>query len=228
MILKGVVFDLDHTLYDRYSTIMEIKDLVYDNLKEYIAESVTSEVFARNLCDSDKSYIIFGWEKILEDLVRKNMFAKIPDFKTYAEAVRDGFVKKAVPYPFTYTVLEFLKSRGLKIGIITNGKVIIQNPKLEMLGLKKYTDAIVISGALGIQKPSPEPFLEAATLLSEKPENLLYVGDHPLCDVEGSRNAGFTPVWVKTHGVWHDDICRAEHEIDSIAEIPALVDSLLG
>jgi putative hydrolase of the HAD superfamily len=55
-------------------------------------------------------------------------------------------------------------------------------------------------------------------------EELMYVGDHPINDIDGSRNAGYTPVWVKTTGYWcFEEIPRAEYEVETVAEIPDLV-----
>ena len=52
----------------------------------------------------------------------------------------------------------------------------------------------------------------------------MYVGDHPLNDVEGSRRVGYTPVWVKTTGTWFfDDIEKAPYEVDTVAELPELL-----
>ena len=64
MKLNGIVFDLDHTLFDRYKTIRAMKNYMFNNLKDYIAPDITPETFADNLCKSDKAFIIYGWQKI--------------------------------------------------------------------------------------------------------------------------------------------------------------------
>jgi FMN phosphatase YigB (HAD superfamily) len=57
----------------------------------------------------------------------------------------------------------------------------------------------------------------------------MYVGDHPINDIDGSRNAGYTPVWVKTTGYWcFEEIPRAEYEVETVAEIPDLVAQING
>ena len=52
---------------------------------------------------------------------------------------------------------------------------------------------------------------------------MVYVGDHPLNDIDGARKAGCVPVWVKTTGVWDDEIATAPYEVDTVADIPALL-----
>ncbi len=228
MNLKGVVFDLDHTLFDRYATLKKLSPLICSNLREYIKSDITDDEFIRNLCACDKDFVIFGWERIHENLCKKNVFSKIPEFKVYKEAVWSTYTKAAVPFPFGEEVLEFIKSKGLKTGIITNGSDEMQQKKIDMLGIRKYFDAIIISGNVGSEKPDSLPFIKACEALKESPENLLYVGDNPINDVEGSRNAGFVPVWVKTCNVWVDGIKKAPYEIESIQELPALITDIIS
>lgn len=223
---KGIVFDLDHTLFDRYATIRKLKDIISNNFREYLAEGITNEAFAENFCDSDKKYISGGWTPIFCDLERKGMFSKTPEKDTAVDAIRASFWHEAVPFSFTYSVLENIRARGIKTGIVTNGPSPLQRKKVDMLNLKKYMDAVVFAGDFKRQKPFPESFMAAAEKLSEKPENLLFVGDNPQCDIEGARNAGYKTLWVKTGGSWDEKFKRADFELDSIEEIPALLDSL--
>lgn len=228
MNLKGVVFDLDHTLFDRYETFRALKSFFYDSLKEYISADVTPEIFIEELCEADKKYIVFEWPRIFEYMCDRKVFSKIPEYNIFSGTMRSGFMKEAVLYPFTVDVIRYIKNKGLKTGIVTNGSSELQNKKMDMLGIKSEFDTIIISGEVGISKPNPEPFLEAASLLGEASENMLYVGDNPKNDVMGSRNAGYVSVWIKTHGTWIDGIEKADYEIPTIESLPALVDSLLG
>ena len=227
MKINGIVFDLDHTLFDRYATIKSLAGEIYKNLKEFINDNITPEIFAENLCAADKRYITTGWTIILEELDKKGMFSKVPEFAVYLNGVRSAFRKSAVPFPFTYTVLENIRNMGLKTGIVTNGSSDLQKQKVSLLNLEKYIDEIVYAGDFERQKPYPDSFISAAERLGENPENLIFVGDHPEFDIEGARNAGFKTLWVKTGGSWNEDFTRADFELDSIEGIPALLDILI-
>ena len=88
-------------------------------------------------------------------------------------------------------------------------------------------DEAVFTGDIGVHKPEAEPFLLLSRKIGIPPEELLYVGDHPLNDVEGSRRVGYTPVWVKTIGAWYfDDIEKAPYEMDTVEELPSLLEKI--
>ena len=133
----------------------------------------------------------------------------------------------AVEFPFAKPMLCRLREMGLKIGLVTNGPSEIQKIKLNHLGMADYFDEAVFTGDIGVHKPEAEPFLLLSRKIGIPPEELLYVGDHPLNDVEGSRRVGYTPVWVKTIGAWYfDDIEKAPYEMDTVEELPSLLEKI--
>lgn len=68
------------------------------------------------------------------------------------------------------------------------------------LGLTRYFETVVLSGDLGVAKPSPEIFREAARCLGLPPERILHVGDDPQADWEGASLAGFQCFEVRRPG----------------------------
>ena len=57
-----------------------------------------------------------------------------------------------------------------------------------------------------------------------KTKEMLYIGDHPLNDIDGSRNAGCIPVWVKTTGIWtFPEVKKPDLQVDTVKEIPQLI-----
>jgi putative hydrolase of the HAD superfamily len=52
----------------------------------------------------------------------------------------------------------------------------------------------------------------------------MYVGDHPKNDVDASRRAGYTPVWVRTIPNWVlEDMEKCELQVDTVEELPELI-----
>lgn len=219
--LKGVVFDLDHTLFDRYATLTAIMP----SFCEHFEVALTPKKAAEMLCFADKQFVHIGWHKIIEYLTNKGMFVTVPDFESYSSFLLKKFEEIAVPYDFTKPMLKKLRDMGLKLGVITNGNVPLQTKKIELLALENEFDEILVTGSIEIHKPNPEPFLVMAQRLGLDPSELLYVGDNPLNDVEGSRNAGYTPVFVNTTGSWvFPEVERCEHQIENVGELPDLIE----
>ena len=223
--IKGIVFDLDHTLFDRYGTLRAVLPHMYQGLRHWIGEAVSCEEFVEEVVEGDKQWIHVGWKAIIETLILKGIFKPETDVKAVIRfLVAECWPIAAVEFPFTKPMLTQMREEGYKLGIITNGPHLNQNLKLDMLGLKPYVDEIMISGDLPAGKPERLPFDVMSERIGIPAGELLYVGDNPINDVFASRNAGYIPVWVATTGTWiFGDLKRAEYEIETIAEIPELI-----
>ena len=227
--IRGVVFDLDHTLFDRYGTLRKVLPSFYALFRDNIPADLPVESFVERFIPLEKKYILLGWDKLLQACAEAGLLRSYTDHfrKETIDFIFHHFGEVVVPYSFTAPTLISLRNSGLKVGIITNGTSDLQSKKIRLLDLEKYTDEILISGDIGIQKPDPEPFNVMSQRLGIPAEELMYVGDHPINDIDGSRNAGYTPVWVKTTGYWcFEEIPRAEYEVETVAEIPDLVSQI--
>lgn len=225
--IKAVVFDLDHTLFDRYATI---KKLVPQLRKHFdLGDGITDEYFIQELSYADKHYVHKGWEGIYNHLVSKGIFRTLPGFAEYTEIVLRHFKHIAEKYDFAEPTLKKIKSKGYKIGLITNGSHELQYKKLGKLELTDLFDEIIVSGDTPYQKPDERIFLMMAERMGVAPQEMMYVGDHPLNDVEGSRKAGCVSVWVKTTGTWiFPEIEKPTLQIETVEELPLLLDEING
>jgi putative hydrolase of the HAD superfamily len=224
--IKGVVFDLDHTLFDRYATLRAVLPEMYKRMRDKIPNHLGERDFIENLIKIEKQHIYRGWGYTGEKLVEAGVFLK----GTTGEEIWQCIYKHcwpvaAIKYPFTDSVLTDLRAMGLKVGLITNGSVPSQSLKLDMLKLWDFFDEVIIcDDETYPAKPDPTAFGDMSKRLNLLPNELLYVGDNPLNDVRGAWNSGFIPVWVKTTGVWpigEDE--RAPFEVDDVSQIPDLI-----
>lgn len=223
--IKGAVFDLDHTLFDRYAT----QRICMKGFCQYfdVADGMTDEKAADIVEYADKRFNHYGWEAIHEYLIKENVFKTVPTFEFYCTFLNGKFREYAVPYDFAKPMLLELKNKGLKLGLITNGGSELQRKKLKMLDLEDIFDEIIISQELGVGKPDTKPFEVMAERLGIAPENLIYVGDNPQNDIEPSRKAGYTPVWVMTTGYWvFPEIEVPEFCIKDSSKIPEVINKL--
>ena len=220
--IKAIIFDLDHTLYDRYKTHEQIVDKYF--YETMFKPDIDPEFAKKEWIFADKNFIHFGWGKVLEYLKGKGI---VKDGVTEENVVFDYilplFTKEAVPFDFVIPTLSELR-RDYKIGLITNGEHELQAKKIEMLGIRDLFDEIIISDDYGVRKPDIRLYEIMSKTLGIAPCEMLYVGDHPKNDVDASRKAGYIPVWVKTTGTWvYSDIEKPELQIETVAELPGLL-----
>jgi len=89
-------------------------------------------------------------------------------------------------------VVQTLYNRGYTLGIISNVITSLEIPEwMDADGFTPYFKSVVLSSVLGIRKPNPEIYLEAARRAQVLPEKCVYVGDNLKRDVTGTRAAGF-------------------------------------
>lgn len=89
-------------------------------------------------------------------------------------------------------VVEELERRGYILGIISNVITSREIPEwLEADDFARYFKSVVLSSVLGIRKPDPAIYLEAARQAGVEPARCVYVGDNLKRDVTGTRQAGF-------------------------------------
>jgi FMN phosphatase YigB (HAD superfamily) len=66
----------------------------------------------------------------------------------------------------------------------------MQRRKIECLGIGRWFEVILISGAEGVCKPDKEIFERAVHRLGVSPAVAVFEGDHPDSDVRGCQGSG--------------------------------------
>lgn len=224
MKIKGVIFDLDHTLFDRYKTLDLCAKELYDKFNNIF--TLNFEGFKNILKDADKHCIHYGWDAVFDYYINHGLIKENIVFprSEYLSSLLDTYSRYAVKYPFTESVLEFIKNNNLKIGLITNGTGKLQRTKLKLLKITDYFDEILISGEFGKEKPDTDIFYEMSRRLNIGTENLLFVGDHPINDAQASENAGYIPILIKTMGFFTmPEAENFKYCINNISYLPKLI-----
>lgn len=222
--IKAVVFDLDHTLFDRHGTLREIAK----QFRTYfsVREGVTDDEIAEKWIYADDHFVYDGWAYIFAYLKENGIFENAPDFSEYRSFVYATFAETAAAFPETKPMLAKLRKQGYKTALITNGRHSLQYKKLTMLKLADCFDEIIVSGDVMCSKPDREIFHIMCDKLSLAPEEMVYVGDNPVNDIDGARKAGYHTVWMKSTGMWNYGIDRAEAEVSRVEEVPAAIEEI--
>ena len=105
---------------------------------------------------------------------------------------------QTVIFPGVKELLDFLKGRGIKMGLVSNKPHEFTLITLEKLGLMPYFTVALGADATANKKPHPEPLLTALAKIDARPSEAVMIGDSPV-DAQAARAAGML-VGLVNHG----------------------------
>ena len=191
--VEGVIFDLDDTLYSE-------KDYVKSGYK-VVARLLGDEALA------DRLWIYFENGKPAIDKVL-NELGCIGRKEECMEAYREQMPEIKLYDGVVELILE-LKSKGIKVGIITDGRVTGQKRKLQALGLDKLIDDIIITDELGstqFRKPCDIAFRIIQRRWELPFEQMVYVGDNAEKDFQAPKQLGMRSIFLRNkEGIYFDN-----------------------
>lgn len=136
-----------------------------------------------------------------------------------AFAVFDEVRNDVEMFPEARPALQALRERFVLIAV-TNG-----NADLGRIGIDDLFDGHINAVMAGAAKPERLIFDVAVEAGGATAAETLHVGDHPLYDVHGAREAGLRTVWVNRDGNdWPGDYAVPDAEVVNVGELEALLD----
>lgn len=191
--ILGVIFDLDDTLYSE-------KQYVRSGYKE-VAKLLGDESLADRLWtyfENGKQAI----DELLNELGCKGR--KEECLKAYREQIPEITL-----YDGVADLIVNLKSKSIKVGIITDGRVSGQRKKIQALGLDKLIDDIIITDELGgiqFRKPCDIAFRIMQRRWGIPFEQMMYVGDNMAKDFQAPKQLGMRWIhFVNEDGIYFKD-----------------------
>ncbi len=126
-------------------------------------------------------------------------------------------------YEESAEVLRTLRTKGIRLALITNGPSALQRAKLRATGIEGAFDVVIVSGEHGVHKPDPAIFAMALAGLGVSAEEALHVGDNLVTDIDGARGAGLLPVWIDRGGGAVEPDDRPSTAVAGLRELYPLV-----
>ena len=226
--IKAVIFDFDHTLYDRNASYEKLVPRLTEALADYINKALTDEELLARMkqADRDGAYP-HGWPDVYACKVAAGIFSTVPTYEVYMNAIRTHQPRTITLWDDTVSVLDALKRRGIRLGMLTNGGSKSQRDKLANTPeIIPYFDKILLGGDLPAQKPHALAYQAICGELGVLPCEAVYVGDHPTVDIEGSKLAGLTAVWIPYVKPFPADVTPPDYEIATLSDLIPLVEKL--
>ena len=219
--IRTITLDLDDTLWEIQPVIKRAERRLYEWLGEnypaitarYTVEDLRilrKEVLEKH---SDKVHdLTFLRHTVLTEAAR---VAGCTSFMVEeAFAVFDEVRNDVEMFPEVRPALLALRERYTVIAV-TNG-----NANLEKIGIDDLFHGHVNAAMAGAAKPARPIFDAAVQAGGASAAETLHVGDHPLYDVHGAREAGLRTVWVnRNEDAWPGEYAAPDIEVRHVGEL---------
>lgn len=209
-IVRGIIFDLDDTLYGEKDYIKSGYRAVSNYLGGEYEDNLWS-FFEAGLPAIDELLKMLGREsqkaEVL-DVYRKN----IPEINCY---------------PGVTEMLNRLKGKGIKLGIVTDGRPDGQRNKIDALGIGELFDDVIITDELGgpqFRKPCDIAFRIIKTRWRLPASEIIYVGDNPAKDFQAPKQLGMQVAYFENaDGLYSKSNQMMTKILKDITEIETIV-----
>jgi putative hydrolase of the HAD superfamily len=236
MSLRAIFFDIDDTLFSTSVFAERARENAVDAMLAMGVrcdrETVLREL--REVIEEFTSNYEHHFDKLLSRLpIESTIGLNLPlVVAAGVVAYHETKFRELSAYDDVTEVLRILTTSGLILGIISSGLTIKQLEKLIRLQVYHYIEAsaIFISDQVGIGKPNPKLYLRAVERVGVTPAEAMYVGDHPINDVDAAKAAGLITVWNRREGkhVGGRGATRPDHVIFNFWDLLELLEKELG
>lgn len=192
---KAVLFDFDYTLADSSRGIVTCFQNV---LRHNGYADITDETIKRTIgLTLEKSFTV------LTGITDEDAIADLK--KQYGKQADTHMTVNTLLFPDTLSVLNRLKEKGLKLGIISTKFRFRIMEFVDKHFPSGFFDVIIGGEDVTNHKPDPEGLLTALNKLGATPQEVLYVGDS-VVDAETAINAQTAFVGVTTGMTTKDEL----------------------
>ena len=232
---KDLFIDFDDTLYDTHGNAVIALGETFEvfHLERYFDDpnvfydaywTANIDLWSRySKGEIDRPYLIverfrrplsLGKGLEVTESLCLEMSDKFLDFCSSKPGVIDG----------AHELMDYLRSRGYRMHMTSNGFHEVQYKKLAACGLRDYFDTIILSEDAGVNKPSPQYFDYALKVSGAERQTTLMIGDNLNTDVIGALNAGIDAMLVNRWDIEKADIPQTvTFVVDSLRDIPTIL-----
>ena len=219
--ISAILFDLDNTLFDREAAFRGVAEDFFDERLRGVTSLPRAEAVALMVAWDDD-----GYSDRRE--MRERWLAEWPeaglDFDAFNGWYRQAMARRSLPDAAVNDFLARLNAQGMPWGIVTNGNGRNQRAKCKSTGLAALTAFTIVSEEQGYAKPDPRIYQDAMSALGlEAPEQVLFVGDNPVTDIEGARSSGMQTAWVSRGKQFPADLLPPDNIVERVLDLAGVL-----
>ncbi len=225
--IEWVWFDLDDTLWDFKANSRYLLALIYveRGLNRWFTSA--EDWIARYEEHNHRLWSDYSAGRITQQFLRADRFRKPlidaghPKAEAESEFLDVHYLERLSQMDQlvdgAIELLTALRTRGYKIGVLSNGFNAVQNCKISISGLRPLIDMIVLSDDIGVPKPDRRIFDYATSQAKSIPDKCLMIGDNHDTDIAGAVEAGWRAIYFRRTDA-HDCIYEVP-EVSNLAQI---------
>ncbi len=194
--IRAVVFDLDDTLV--------VSTVDFGRFKRLVLERLVSFGEPREAYDISETIVKtiarFEDRMMAQGMPDVELRSRLAELDRIMDAVELERALETEPLPGAKEAVMALRERGVRVGVLTRACEEYAEKVLALTGMRELVDAIEPRNSHVRPKPHPDAYLRLVTKLGVRPEETVFVGDHPI-DASCAANAGVAFIAVGTGDV---------------------------
>jgi len=202
---KGVLLDIDNTIYHYESCHNQALNLLIEEISKLIAlppKAIKNEFLkSRKIVNKTLYGTASSHSRFLYIQLTLETILGVSDFNNTLKLEKlywDTFLFNMKLNEFAKKFIFKCEEKNIPICCVTDLTAEIQFRKLMKLNLENKIKFIVTSEEVGIEKPNKKMFQKALEKLNLKHNQVIMIGDSMEKDITGAENMGITSFLVKS------------------------------
>lgn len=243
--MKGIIFDLGHTLIDYHNDWVKPEEVAVDTVYEMASSKRDGvperEEFGEGLRNRLSKARTRKRREMIEIPLQRILRSFFDGLGIREE---NGLVERSMEIFYgtllehrelvtgTVDMLSEVKSRGYRVGLISDVAWGLPSrfPRRDMreYGLEEYFDDLIFSTDVELRKPNPKIFELSLFRLGIEPDNAVYIGNSLQADIKGALHSDMWAVLKRSSYFFPDDTIRPHLEIGEWKEIERVLDHIFS
>jgi putative hydrolase of the HAD superfamily len=218
--MSAVIFDLDQTILDRQQSLV---NFVTWQCRGMLRADIKDESsFIHRFIELDANGSV--WKDVVYQALICEFSIQNWTVSELLSVYENCFCGFSVPKVGVAEAITEIANKQHCIGLISNGMSPFQERNFRCLGFSILFGSVIVSQAAGLRKPDSRIFLMSCRELSSSLSESIYVGDNPIADIKGAKDAGLQTIFIPS--LLHPECSFADATCTDMLNLPSIVNWL--